>query len=267
MRQAVTPPYLFDRKALDRLGGFLDEATLLAFDLDGTLAPIVPDPAAIRIPDAVLKAFAALNARAPVAVITGRSRSDAMTHLGVAPRYLIGNHGVEGLPNWGFRENAFVLTVQKWENQLELLLCPKDREGIAIENKGASLSIHYRHALNIQAAQAAILGVIHQLVPAPRRISGKFIENLLPADAPDKGMALALLMESEGFSKAFFAGDDETDEHVFRLHRKNILTVRVGESPGTAADLYLQGQYEVARLLAELHERLERRSRGENTFA
>ena len=35
-----------------------------------------------------------------VAVITGRSRSDAMQHLAITPHYLIGNHGAEGLPGW-----------------------------------------------------------------------------------------------------------------------------------------------------------------------
>jgi trehalose 6-phosphate phosphatase len=33
-----------------------------------------------------------------VAIITGRAIADARTMLGFMPRYLIGNHGAEGVP-------------------------------------------------------------------------------------------------------------------------------------------------------------------------
>ncbi|MRR17541.1 MAG: trehalose-phosphatase [Deltaproteobacteria bacterium] len=253
MNRRRWPAYLFGKTALSDLTDFIDRSTLFAFDLDGTLAPITADPAAIGIPDAVRRAFADLNERAPVAVITGRSRLDALTHLGVAPRYLIGNHGVEGLPGWASRENDFIRTVREWQKQLDLLLPLNSREGIKIENKGATLSMHYRHALHTSAALASILLAVERLLPKPRRISGKFVENLLPEGAPDKGVALCLLMQQEGFTKAFFAGDDETDEQVFRLDHENIFTLRVGKSPGTEASFYLRGQNEVARLLRKIN--------------
>jgi trehalose 6-phosphate phosphatase len=60
-------------------------------------------------------------------------------------------------------------------------------------------------------------------------------------------------MQQEGFTKGFFAGDDETDEHVFRLDHENIFTVRVGKCVGSQATFYLRGQYEVARLLREIN--------------
>lgn len=253
MNKRRGPIYLFGKAALSGLTDFIDRSTLFAFDLDGTLAPIATDPAAIGIPDAVRRAFADLNEKAPVAVITGRSRLDALLHLGVTPRYLIGNHGVEGLPGWAARENDFIRTARGWQNQLDLLLPLRNRAGIEIENKGATLSIHYRHSVNIHAALASILLAAGQLLPRPRRISGKFVENLLPEGAPDKGAALCLLMQQEGLTKAFFAGDDETDEQVFRLDHENIFTVRVGKSPGTGATFYLRGQDEVARLLRKIN--------------
>lgn len=252
-----SPSYLFGKAARARLADHVDGATLFAFDLDGTLAPIVSDPAKIGIPATVWKAFAALNEQAAVAVITGRSRSDALMHLGLTPRYVIGNHGAEGLPGWACRENEFVQTTQAWQNQLDALLPPEDTNGILLENKGATLSVHYRHAVNIQAAQAVILHAVDQLVPPPRRISGTFVENLLPAGAPDKGVALSLLMQQEGFEKGFFTGDDETDESIFRLDHESIFTVRVGKIAGSRARFYLRGQYEVGRLLRMLNSILE----------
>jgi len=142
MNKRKLPAYLFGKTALSNLADFINRSTLFAFDLDGTLVPIVSDPAAIGIPDTIRKAFAELNAQAPVAVITGRSRSDALMHLGVTPRYLIGNHGVEGLPGWASRENDFIRTVQEWQNQLDMLVPLEDAAGIEMENKGATLSIH-----------------------------------------------------------------------------------------------------------------------------
>lgn len=258
MTHSRAAAFLFGRSAPARLADFVDPATLFAFDLDGTLAPIVSDPALIRIPDAVQRALAELAGRAPVAIITGRSRSDALAHLAGAPRYVIGNHVAEGLPGWTERENGFVRTAQGWQQQLDILLPQEEQTGIVIENKGPTLSIHYRHAVNIPAAQGLIQHAVRRLLPPPRRVSGKFVENLLPAGAPDKGVALELLMREEKLTKGFFVGDDETDEDIFRLCRKNIFTVRVGQKKTSGADYYLRGQYEMARLLRLINRVLKR---------
>jgi len=245
--------YLFEDAALASMRSFIDRETLFAFDLDGTLAPIATDPGTIGIPESIRQEFAILNDRAAVAVITGRARQDARLHLGVAPRYLIGNHGAEGLPGWEDKEDEFVRTTNQWQCQLDVLLPIKDCTGMLIENKGATLSIHYRHAVNIKVAHNMILYAIGQLVPQPRSISGKFIENLVPSDAPDKGAALRLLMNKAGCMKGFFAGDDETDEDVFRLNDSNIFTVCVEKRTGSKARFYLQEQQEIFHLLREIN--------------
>lgn len=245
--------YIFKDTVLADMKSFIDRATLFAFDLDGTLAPIVPDPDAIGIPGAIREEFAILNERAVVAVITGRSRSDARMHLGAAPRYLIGNHGAEGLPGWEDREGEFIRTASQWQSQLDVLLPIADRAGIAVENKGATLSIHYRHAGRIRLTHALILRTIDRLVPQPRRISGKYVENLIPNAAPDKGVALSLLMQQAGCRKGFFVGDDETDEDVFSLDNENIFTIRVGRRTGSRARFYLRGQHEIIRLMQEIN--------------
>lgn len=253
MNKTRTPVYFFDVTAQTRLANFINPATLLAFDLDGTLAPIVPDPAAAAIPGAIGRVLAELNTRFAVAVITGRSRSDALSHLPFTPRYLIGNHGAEGLPGFASREIDFVRTVREWHNALDNLITPENHPGIEIENKGATLALHYRRAVNIQEAHKALLAAVDKLLPRPRVIRGKFVENLLPEGAPDKAAALQALMANEGLAKAFFTGDDETDENVFRLDQENIFTVRVERSDDSRAGFYLLGQYEVARMLRTLN--------------
>jgi len=245
--------YLFEDAAIASMRSFIDRETLYAFDLDGTLAPIAADPDTIGIPESIRQEFATLNDRAAVAVITGRARQDARLHLGVSPRYLIGNHGAEGLPGWETSEDEFAHTANQWQKQLDILIPVEVRAGILIENKGATLSIHYRHAVNIKVAHNMILYAIGRLVPQPRRINGKCIENLIPVDAPDKGVAISILMQQAECRKGFFVGDDETDEDVFRLNDENIFTVCVGKRSGSEARFYLQEQQEIVRLLREIN--------------
>jgi len=245
--------YLFSDTARTAMDSFIDRTTLFAFDLDGTLAPIGPDPDAIGIPVTIQKEIITLGAIAQVAVITGRSRSDALQRLSVLPRYLIGNHGAEGLPGWESRTQEFIQTVKAWQDQLVSRLSNKDLNGIFIENKGPTLSIHYRHATDSEAARVMILRAINRLVPQPRLISGIYIENLVPKGAPDKGVALTYLMNQAGCPKGFFVGDDETDEDVFRLDNEIIFTVRVGRKTGSLARFYLRNQQEINRLLREIN--------------
>jgi trehalose 6-phosphate phosphatase len=248
--------YFFSEAARGALARFVDRRTLFAFDLDGTLAPIGPDPDAIGVPATTEKIIITLSGLAQVAVITGRSRSDALKRLSVLPRYLIGNHGAEGLPGWESRTQAFVQTVKGWQDQLAELLPTENRKGLLIENKGPTLSIHYRHAADAKAARVMILRALKRLIPQPRIISGIFIENLVPEGAPDKGAALALLMKQADCPKGFFVGDDETDEDVFRLDHENIFTVRVGRKNGSLARFYLRNQQEIDRLLRTINRML-----------
>jgi trehalose 6-phosphate phosphatase len=249
--------YLFGDTALSVMRSFIDRTTLFAFDLDGTLAPIVSEPCIIGIPDSVKKEFTILNEQAVVGVITGRSRPDALHHLGTSPRYLIGNHGAEGLPGWEDKENEFIRVANLWHSQLDNFLPIENRGDIVIENKGATLSIHYRHADNIRNAHALILHAIDRLVPQPRRIGGKYVENLIPEGAPDKGVAIRILMEKAGCLKGLFVGDDETDEDVFRLNDANLFTIRVGRKTSSGASFYLRGQNEIRRLIAEINSILD----------
>jgi len=245
--------YLFEKDALSKMRNFIDTTTLFAFDLDGTLAPISSNPSVIGIPHPIKQEFAILNNQAVVAVITGRSRSDALNHLGIAPRYLIGNHGAEGLPGWENQEKDFSRIVNNWQSQLDRLLPIDNRSGIMIENKGLTLSLHYRYVCNIKYAHKIILQVIGKLDPQPRRIGGQFIENIIPMGAPDKGDAIKLLMQESGRQKGFFVGDDETDEDVFRLNDVNIFAIRVGKNISSNARFYLLGQHEIVRLLCEIN--------------
>jgi len=245
-------PYLFSESGMAALHGFIDLKTLFAFDLDGTLAPIVSNPGDILVPESILAELTILHKQSAVAVITGRSRRDALRHLGFVPQYLVGNHGAEGLPGWEAREAEFLHMAETWEVQLYGILSGVDRSAVFIENKGATLSIHYRNC-NEEGIHALILNAIDRLTPRPRRIGGKCIENLIPDKAPDKGASMLHLMRHTGCPKGFFVGDDETDEDVFRLSGEHLFTVRVGTGNYTKARYVLRDQTEISRLLHEIN--------------
>ncbi len=250
--------YLFSAAGCAALHGFIDRATLFAFDLDGTLAPIAADPSLIMIAEEVRRGLIRLGQIAPLAIITGRARADARAHLGFEPLFLVGNHGAEGLPDGAGRGDGYVRLCRDWEQQLRLLL-PNDRHvGIIVENKGETLSIHYRNLPERERARGVILESIQRLTPLPRLVSGKFVENLLPQDAPNKGEALASIMRRSGCRRSLFVGDDETDEDVFRLRDDHVFGIRVGRDSASAARYFIHEQNEIGPLLAELIESLTR---------
>ena len=86
-----------------------------------------------------------------------------------------------------------------------------------------------------------------------RLIRGKQVVNLLPRDAPHKGIALEKARARVGCDTAVYVGDDETDEDVFGLDRPGrLLTVRVGRKRDSLASYFLRDQSEIDRLLIAL---------------
>lgn len=252
MKSAGKMTYLFSADGEAALRSFVDRETLFAFDLDGTLAPIVADPSMIMIPDVIREKMGRLCCLANVAILTGRARNDARTYLAFEPHFVVGNHGAEGLPGCEEREEEFKVLCRNWEGQLRTLIPQAADCGIFIENKSATLSLHYRNSPARNAAHRKILRAIEGLEPLPRRIAGKCVENIIPDGAPHKGEALLLIMHHAGCSRAVFVGDDETDEDVFRMRNDQILGIRVGDALPSEASYYLSEQKEIARLLDKI---------------
>ena len=239
---------VFSQPGRQTLSEILRTGPLLAFDIDGTLAPIVPRPEDARVPHQVQESLALLAQRAPVAVITGRARADGQRMLEFEPAYIVGNHGAEGVLDWEARTQDFAATVRDWHGVLAESSEIR-RLGAWIEDKRYSLSVHYRaHPVDANVA-AALADVLHRLRPPPHLIGGKAVFNLLPPGAPRKGEALEALVRESGRTTAIYIGDDETDEDVFRLARSELLTIRVEPSARSAARLFLPRQSEMPALI------------------
>lgn len=220
---------------------------LLAFDFDGTLAPIVKDPAAARLSKQTRRLLAAVAARYPSAVISGRGRADVAARLEGLPLVdIVGNHGLEP-----FAHSADLRgPVEGWTRVLRAALAGWN--GVEVEDKGMSVAIHFRQSRQKKAAHAAILQAI-RAISQVRVMGGKQVVNLLPDGAPHKGTALERVRSAQGCDTALFVGDDETDEDVFALDQPGqLVSIRVGANRTSAARYYVRDRPEVDRLLERL---------------
>jgi trehalose 6-phosphate phosphatase len=231
------------RPALER---FASSRVLLGFDFDGTLAPIVSDPRAVRLRERTRRLLRLVARRYPCVVISGRARNDLLARLNDIPVIeVFGSHGLE--PN----RSAGRLTalVRPWIRSLHERL--DGCRGVIIEDKGLSVAVHYRQCPDRRRARRAIMRAASSLGPGIRLLSGNLAVDLLP-DAGHKGVALRRL-RSRIADTAVYIGDSATDEDVFELDEPGrLLSIRVGRSRASAASYYLRRQSEVDDLLAVL---------------
>lgn len=245
----MTP--LFSNQGREELRRLAQGDTLYAFDFDGTLAPIVADPAQARAADRVTRPLAQLAGLVPVAVVSGRAQRDLIERLPCEIAYLVGNHGNEGLPKEP--DGARLAEVcRAWRTSLELQLLAPEGKGVRLEDKGRSLSLHYRAAADATVASTFLRAVARALTPQPTVIDGKMVLNLLPPGAMTKFEALQVLVQHEGVNHVLFVGDDDTDEIVFERAPAHWVTVRIDPAGETAARYCLDEQASIEVLLAHL---------------
>jgi trehalose 6-phosphate phosphatase len=239
---------LFTEAGRAALSEFLTKPALCLFDFDGTLAPLASDPDRVSLPRPIQQRLQALQPRTPVGIITGRSLADMQKRLTFEPDYVIGNHGLEGLPGWQRCAPAYYATCRGWKLALSALRKNID-DKLWIEDKAYSLTVHYRHAADPSSVEHALLAQFSQLLPPPRIIAGKFNFSLLPPNAGDKGQAVQQLLKLSPGSRALYVGDDQTDEDVFALHHPEIFSIRVGHETRTAASYGIADHTSIVTLL------------------
>jgi trehalose 6-phosphate phosphatase len=239
--------HLLHAGGLAALARYVTPDTLFAFDLDGTLAPIVEEYSAAQITEPVRATLERLVALASVAVITGRSRRDALSILRIEPQLVIGNHGTEWPAHEYSRNWKLVVCCLKWREQLHGLLF--GAQGVEIEFKGESISLHYRKATDQKCTLSFIDAVIGKLKPSPRKIGGKYVVNILPMEAFTKGEAIVTAMNRFGLKRTIFIGDDVTNEEVFNLKNVNLFGIHIGKNDQTSAPYYLNKQSDILGLL------------------
>jgi trehalose 6-phosphate phosphatase len=229
---------------------------LLAFDFDGTLAPIVEQPEEAKISEAAATLLARLTKHRPVAIITGRSIADVVPRLGFEPSHVIGSHGAEDPHAVATELQVAALTSLRSrlsERAAEFLAA-----GVMVEDKEHSVALHYRLAPDHDSAMGRIAEFLQGLDPSLRTFGGKFVVNVVASGAPDKGDAVRSLMARSGSGSAVFCGDDINDEAVFESAQPHWLTVRIGkEYADSKAMYYVDTHADVTSLLRKMLALLE----------
>ena len=225
--------------------------SVLAFDLDGTLAPIVPDPDDARVPENTAALLIALSRMWPLAIITGRSIADARQRLGFLPSYLYGNHGAEHpnakmTPTWRTRLNPCRKHLIRNSDQLA-------SRGIVVEDKGLSLALHDRSGCSVGMASSWLNALVAPVNDGIHTSHGHRVMNIMPRHAPDKGDALLEIIHDSRAVLAFMMGDDVNDECAFDKAPPGSVTVRVGplDTPSRAR-FRLSTQSKVNQVLSTL---------------
>jgi trehalose 6-phosphate phosphatase len=242
--------------------------TLIALDFDGTLAPIVSDPAASHPEPGVIGALAALaRAGAQIAVITGRDAGTAAELGGfeAVPGLVI--EGLYGAESWQAGELTTPdepAAIGRLRDQLPSLLAAHSSDPqVWIEDKRLSLVVHTRRAADPGAELSSLRQPVSDLASSlglEVHDGRHVLEIRLPGY--DKGAVLRRLVVRFEPSAVLFAGDDVGDLPAFgvvpELRDRGLLAFGVAASSSEVsaldevADLHVDGPAGVLQLLVAL---------------
>ena len=234
------------------------DVLLVATDFDGTVAPFMDDPSAVRpLPGAIEALVEAAGLRnTTAALVSGRDLSTLALLCG-APEsvQLIGSHGAEGT-HTGL-SGAGTLTPQhleKLDQLAEVLAELQQRHPEArIERKAAAVVWHTRGMAPAESARAmADAAEVAEQRCGIKPMLGKNVVECAVLDA-SKGRALRALADALGADAVVYLGDDVTDETVFTefAGTPGALMIKVGTGD-TAAAVRLAGPDDAVATLAAL---------------
>jgi trehalose 6-phosphate phosphatase len=239
------------------------QSAALFLDFDGTLAPIVADPAAARPLPGVPQLLATLARRLGlVAVVSGRPATFLRDHLGAAAGVaLIGLYGLERVDSTGVIVDH--AEAAQWRPVVAAAAGRASAgapSGVRVEPKGLTLTLHWRAAPEAE-------NWVRAFCDTERATSGlaaheaRLSLELAPPLVVDKGTVLASM--AVGFSAVGCFGDDLGDLAAFRalddLAARGVAVARVAvtdaESPAAvaaAADVVVAGPRGAVALLEQL---------------
>ena len=230
-------------------------------DYDGTLTPIVDDPAEAKLPEKTRKVIKRLAGQYSLAIISGRDLADVRNMVGIEDIAYAGSHGFDIYgPRGQYRNQEegkdFLPALDRAEAEVSKAL--QDIPGGRVERKRFAIAVHYRQVdrARLEELEKRFDEVLSHYGDL-RKTGGKEIFELRPNVDWDKGTALLSLLESLYADNSrvlpVYIGDDDTDEDAFRaISERGIgIVVGTGKRP-TAAHYVLRDTDEAAQFLHEL---------------
>jgi trehalose 6-phosphate phosphatase len=213
----------------------------LFLDIDGTLLDLAPTPDRVRVDPGVTALLPEIGRRlgGAVALITGRAIADADRLFPGLRLPVAGQHGLERRAADGsmHRHDASLRGIVRLRRELTRFAAR--HEGLLLEDKGATLALHYRLAPGLAAHVHRTLHALLAATPVSaewRLQPGKGILEIKP-DGRDKGTAILEYMDEPPFAGRLpvFVGDDLTDEYGFvAATHLGGWAVKVGRGPTRA---------------------------------
>lgn len=261
-------------EGLPRLADLPPAAELLAdrdprglavfLDYDGTMTPIVDDPAAATLPAASRDALERLARTVPVTMVSGRDLEDVRAMVGIDDIAYAGSHGFDIRRPDGTSQQPAADHLDDLDAAEAALRQQLDGiAGARVERKRFAIAVHDRQVEDPADRDRVETAVREEAERQPRlRLTGgKRIHELRPDIEWDKGRAIVAVVDALGLHDrtVVYIGDDVTDEDGFRSvkARGGIALVVRGEDDDrpTLADAALATTEEVGALLAELADR------------
>jgi len=240
---------------------------LLFLDYDGTLTPIVRRPDRALLSSSSQKLLEKLRGDPgyTLVIVSGRALGDVRKLVGLRGLIYAGNHGLELAGPKIRYVNPRAKGARPFLGRLARRLRRELRAtpGAVVENKGLSLTIHFR---KVKGTERQLVAMIFDGVTRPYRkqrkirvTRGKCIFEVRPPVKWNKGtIVLWLLKRTEALRKdgkilPIYLGDDLTDEDAFKALQGRGITVLVGDSnPLSRAEYRLAGVREVRTFLRKL---------------
>ena len=195
----------------------------LVTDMDGTISPIVDVPDNARVTPENLRILEQLQKSISlVAVISGRSADDVAGKVGLPGLVYMGNHGME---MWIEGKGKITDEVGVYRDSLvaaSLDIKKNMVKGMRFEDKGATLSVHYRQTGLIESAIVEMTVVMENIADKHGLIlsQGRKVFEFRPPVRIDKGIAIGNLVTQYQLDSVFFLGDDTTDVSAFQVARQ-----------------------------------------------
>lgn len=231
----------------------------LFLDFDGTISGIVVNPGDAKLDPKIRSILKTLSERwdFDVSIISGRALADVRERAGLSNVIYAGNHGLEiESDTIRFREpQAEALRRELRCVLLQLKLALSDTDGLEIEDKGLTLSVHFRRLS--EHLRDWVRNVTHSTVSRSRSFScreGKMVLEVRPQITWNKGHAVKWIAREvlPAGSIAIYVGDDVTDEDGFTAIPEGI-TIKVGGVGETEAQYLLPDVPAVGQFLTWLN--------------